>query len=518
MKPEGSDHVPSIQRAPDADGAAIRWGYRRTHMAILAPEPPAEPTTGIREARLRPRRSRRPGRLAAALLATSAGLAVLGIGFARMAAGLAGPDGLAAASPVGPVLASPSVSGGGAPGAGASIAPASPIADPSASAAPGATVTPRPGPSTAPSPDPAAVAFEGRLQATLDRLRAKLGIPGVSATIVFADGMSWTGVSGLAVVGSGVAVSPDTAFALASVSKTFTSALILQLAGEHRLSLRDPAADLLPPLRLAIDRRITVGMLLNHTSGLADYFLNPKIDGPLQGKPAVAWTTDQTLRYVGKRLSAPGAAWHYSNTNYLLLGLIAERVTGQPLADAIRTRLLEPAGLDATWYQSGEMSRAPLAHGYRLPGTKIGVKPIDLSDGSGIAPFRSVITAAAGAGSMAGTSGDLAAWARALYTGRVLGPDGTALLLSGFVKTTSYQPGAVYGHGVQAFSIDGHPALGHSGRLLGFGSAVRHFPLDGLTIAVLTNQSRADPAVIVRALLAEARPVPRSCQLCVVAR
>jgi CubicO group peptidase (beta-lactamase class C family) len=81
-------------------------------------------------------------------------------------------------------------------------------------------------------------------------------------------------------------------------------------------------------------------------------------------------------------------------------------------------------------------------------------------------------------------------------------------MLSGFSKTTNYLPGVVYGYGVQAFSIDGHTSLGHSGRLLGFRSVVRHFPLDGITIAVLTNQSRADPGLIVQALLAVAAPPP----------
>ena len=337
-------------------------------------------------------------------------------------------------------------------------------------------------------------------------------------TVLFPDGTSWNGVSGLSVVATRSKVAPDTAFAFASVSKTFTSALILSLVDEGRIHLGDPAAGLLPRLPLAIDRRITVGMLLNHTSGLADYFLNPKIDGPLQGRPSAVWTIDRTLGYVGKRLSPPGTAWHYSNTNYLLLGLIAERVTGQTLAEAIRTRLLEPNGLEATWYQAGEPARAPLAHGYRLSGAKPTVRPIDLDDGSGVAPFRSVITAGAGAGSMAGTSADLARWGRLLYTGRVLGPAGTAILLSGFSKTTNYLPGVVYGYGIQAFSIDGHPSLGHSGRFLGFRAAVRHFPLDGLTIAILTNQSRADPGVIVRALLAVALPVPLSCPICALAR
>jgi D-alanyl-D-alanine carboxypeptidase len=341
-------------------------------------------------------------------------------------------------------------------------------------------------------------------------MRVKLAIPGVSATVLLPDGTTWTGVSGLADVGARTKVATDTAFAYASVSKTFTSALILQLIDEGKLHLTDSAAALLPPLRLAIDRRITVGMLLNHTSGLADYFLNPKIDRPLQTRPADAWSVDRTLSYVGRRLSVPGAAWHYSNTNYLLLGLIAERMTGQSLGQAIRTRLLEPTGLAETWFQAEEPALTPLAHGYRFIGTKRTAKPIDLDDGSGIAPFRSVITAAGGAGSIAGTSDDLARWARALYSGKVLGPRATAMLLSGFTKTRNYLPGVVYGNGVQAVTIAGHASLGHSGRLLGFRSAVRHFPIDGLTIAVLTNQSRADPGLIVQALLVVAALPPQT--------
>jgi len=328
----------------------------------------------------------------------------------------------------------------------------------------------------------------------------------VSATILLPDGTTWTGVSGFADVASRTAVAPDTAFAFASVSKTFTSALIIELIDEGTLRLTDSAASLLPRLPIALDRRITVAMLLNHTSGLPDYFLNPKIDGALQSRPTAAWPVERTLGYVGKRLSAPGAAWHYANTNYLLLGLIAERATGESLADAIRTRLLEPVGLTTTWYQAEEPAGSNLAHGYRFASTKLTARPIDLDDGSGTAPFRSVVTAAGGAGSMAGTSEDLARWARALYSGKVLGPAGTAILLSGFRPTANYLPGVAYGYGVQALTIDGHASLGHSGRLLGFRSAVRHFPIDGLTIVVLTNQSRVDPGLIVRALLAVAVP------------
>jgi CubicO group peptidase (beta-lactamase class C family) len=451
-------------------------------------------------------RSSRPShRLAGVLFAVVTGATVLGAGLIRSMSvgGASQPDASGA----------PSVAV--APGSALSSAvPSGRV--PASSGAPGGS--PQPTPSTGPTgpttSERRAADLADRLQRELDRVRRQLGIPGVSATILFPDGTRWTGASGFADVAAKEPVTPDTAFAVASISKTFTSALILQLVDEGKLRLGDPAAGLLPPIRLRLDRRITVGMLLNHTSGLADFFLNPKIDGPLQKRPTAAWTVDRTLRYVGKPLSPPGRAWHYSNTNYLLLGLIAEHVTGMPYAELVRTRLLDPAGLGATWVQVGEQARAGLAHGYRLPGTKPTVKPIDLADGTGIAPFRSVVTAAGGAGSLASTSGDLAAWARALYGGRVLGPAGTGLLLSGFTSTTNYVPGVSYGYGVQALSIEGHPSLGHSGRLLGFRGAVRDFPVDGLTIAVLTNQSRADPAVILRRLLLIALPAPPTCSAC----
>lgn len=409
-----------------------------------------------------------------------------------------------------PVASLPSGSAALSPGrssAGASLAPASPASSPLAG---GSLAIPEPSPSpTVPGTIQDRAALEARLQAVVDRLRIKLGIPGMSATVLFPDGSAWTGVSGLADVRDSLAVTPDTAFAIASMSKMFTSAEILALIDEGRLRLTDSAARLVPSgLPIRLDPRITIAMLLDHTSGLADFFLNPTIDAALQRTPTRAWTAIDALRYVGKPLSKPGVAWHYANTNYLLLGLIAERLTGRPLAAEIRDRFLDPLGLTRTWYQVLEPPRETIAHAYRLIGTKPTAKPIDLADGTGVMPFRSVITAAGGAGSIAATSEDVARWARALYGGEVLGPVGTGLLLSDFTKTVGYVRGVAYGYGVQALSIDGHASLGHSGRLLGSRGVVRHFPIEGYTIAVLTNQSRTDPAAIVRSLLAVVEPPP----------
>ena len=197
------------------------------------------------------------------------------------------------------------------------------------------------------------------------------------------------------------------------------------------------------------------------------------------------------------------------------VGLIAERVTGSTLGVALHDRFFGPLGLDGTWYQAAEKPRAPTAHGYRFATPSRKAPPIDLSDGSPIVPFTSVITASRGAGSVAATSADAARWARLLYTGEVLGPKTTALMLAGVAGTAGYAPRVPYGLGVQAVPIDGRRTVGHSGRLLGFRAAVRHLPADATTVAVLTNQSREDPGLIVRALLSvvfEPEPPCLRCQ------
>lgn len=337
------------------------------------------------------------------------------------------------------------------------------------------------------------------LDRELDLVRARLGIPGVSVTIRFRDGTEWTGTSGLADVGGGVEVTPESAFALASVSKTYTAALVLALAADGRVDLDAPAVTYLEGA--TFDKRITVRQLLDHTSGLDDYFLHPPIDRALLADRAAFWSVARTLRYVGRPYFAPGTGWHYSNTNYLYLGLLAERVTGQTISVALRERFFTPLGLEATWYQGVEEARAPIAVGYRFASTRLTEGPISLADGTGVAPFTSVVSAAAGAGSIAATSPDVARWAELLYRGDVLGAEMTDEMLGGVAVTAGYKPRVPYGLGVQAFDIAGRPSYGHSGRLLGFRSVVRHVPSEGLTIAVLTNQSRADPAQIVSAML-----------------
>ena len=346
----------------------------------------------------------------------------------------------------------------------------------------------------------------------LGSLRATYGLPGVSAAILFPDGTMWRATSGFADVAAKRRLTADTEFAVASISKTFLAALILALAEEDRLDLEASVGSYLPDL--VIDPLITVHQLLNHTSGLHDYFYDPDIDEALLADRTRAWTAADALSYVGKPYFEPGTGWHYSNTNYVVLGMLAESIGGAPLAEQLRTRFLAPLGLDHTHYQGVEKPLGPLARAYRFSGPGLRLPPIPLSDGSNIVPFTSVVTAAGSAGSIASTADDLVTWARALYGGRLLAPGSLAAMVADVAVTAPFKPSIPYGLGVQAATVDGRPTLGHSGRLLGSRTVVRWLPDQGIAIAVLTNQSRNDPNLVARALLRVLLGTPAECTTC----
>jgi D-alanyl-D-alanine carboxypeptidase len=391
---------------------------------------------------------------------------------------------------------------------------------PSASTAPVPAVPPSPGPEAGapPAVEPPvsitrprlAPATRLALQARLDRLRERYAIPGISVAIVLPDGSTWSGVSGMADVPGKAAVTRSTTFAVASVSKTFTAALILALAEEGRIDLDTSVRKYLPALK-KVSAKVKVRHLLDHTSGLRDYFFHPSIDRSLLSRPDRRWDASQAMKYVGKAYFEPGKGWHYSNTNYLVLGMLAEAVGEAPLADLVRTRFLRPLGLEHTWYQPEDPAPEDVAHGYRFASASKAAPAIDLSDGTSLVPFTSVVTAAAGAGGFASNARDLARWAHALYGGEVLAPEYLDAMVD-VAGTTAVKAAIPYGYGVQVIEIDGLRTVGHSGRLLGFRSAVRYLPDQGVSIAVLTNQSRTDPAPIVRSLLRIAlTPIDETC-------
>ncbi|HEX4897414.1 MAG TPA: serine hydrolase domain-containing protein [Candidatus Limnocylindrales bacterium] len=349
----------------------------------------------------------------------------------------------------------------------------------------------------------------GRLQAALDDGRVALAAPGIQASVIFPDGRQWTGVAGVADLATGRPLTPDTPFAIASVSKTFLAADVLLLVDAGLLSLDDAPARLLPTTLVAgapIDPLISVGMLLDHTSGLGDYLTSKSLDEAVRADPLAVWTPAQSLAHVGPTAGKPGQGYHYANTNYVLLGLIVEQITGRTLAAELRARFFEPLALASASYQGAEPPAAELPTSYRYSSIRLEAKPQDVTDGTDIRPFTAITTATGAAGSLAMSARDLAHWARALYGGLVLPPELLALMIADAAVTQTLKPAYPYGLGVQVFTIDGRITYGHSGRLVGARSIVRWFPDAGVAIAIVTNQSRYDTTPILRDMLAIVAP------------
>ena len=452
----------------------------------------------LRMAAVRPRRTR--VRRALLILATVMATSLISIALGPLLTTSRIPDPIAAARPTPPVEPTArSEVGSDRPPASAN--PANPIPAPPLATRPDvSTIGVRPPELAGLTATPAT---RRALQKRLDQLRERYGVPGISVTMLFPDGSSWVGVSGLANVAAKAPVTASTSFAIASVSKTFTAALVLALAHDGTIDLDESVRTYLPDVK--VNAKITVRQLLDHTSGLRDYFFHPAIDKKLLTDRGRVWDTADAMKHVGKAYFKPGTGWHYSNTNYLVLGMLAERVGGAPLADQVRARFLEPLGLRHTWYQPTEEASADGAHGYRFESTAKDAPAIDLSDGSAFMPFTSVVTAAAGAGGFASNSTDLVRWVRALYAGAVLSQESVDAMVGDISRTAPYKPRVPYGLGVQRQDIDGFPSLGHSGRLLGFRSVVRWLPEEDVAIAVVSNQSRTDPGIFARALLRTAR-------------
>ena len=317
-----------------------------------------------------------------------------------------------------------------------------------------------------------------KLQQRIDQWRANHHAPGVAVAVRFPDGSRWIGTSGRAIRGSnGRDVDRWTPFAVGSLTKTFMAALILQLRDEGKLWLGTPIVKWLPNWPKA--NKITVKQLLNHRSGIRDYFAHPKYEKKVFGRPRHEWTTAQILSLVGSRVCAPGACHHYSNTNYVLLNKIVRKVTGRSAAQEIRRRFLEPLGLSDTYWQGKEKIRKVPAEGYWWTGK--GYKRF--ADGSRMRPHTSAATVAHAAGAMLSSVRDISDWQDALLSGSLHKPKSMELMLA-FHKKSGY------GLGMRRARLDGKLGLGHGGSLRGFVSVMYRLPDEDLDVVILTNLGR----------------------------
>ncbi|HVM30529.1 MAG TPA: serine hydrolase domain-containing protein [Candidatus Limnocylindrales bacterium] len=375
----------------------------------------------------------------------------------------------------------------------------SPTAPATASPTPTSPPSPSPSPTASPTstataaPSPAAH-HAARLQRTLDRQREAYLIPGLHAAVLFPDGTLWTGSSGLAQLDEGVAVGDDTPFVVGSISKTFVAALVMQLAEEGVLSLDDRLSRWLPDYPDA--QSITLRQLLDHSSGVFNYFEHFTYHRRVFGQPSYSWTPREIVTtFQSEPYFSPGTGYHYSNTGYILLGMVIEEATGGTLGDEYRERFFEPLGLSQTFFQGDGPPPSRAAHGYLIgdAGTRL------ISDGSDYRPTTSAATVAWAAGAVVSSAGDLATWGDALYGGSLLDDESLAEMVD--FTSNRYAFGA-YGLGTRTRLIEGRRVVGHTGSLRGFAAAMWHFQAEDLTVVVLSNRGRVDVNPIVDRLAA----------------
>ena len=375
---------------------------------------------------------------------------------------------------------------GGCGGSGGSTTGASVPATDSSAAHP--TSSPSwPASANAALPKPAA----DQLQAQLTRYIAEKNLVGLSAAVVTPKG-SWAGAVG--VDGAGKAIRADSALAIASTTKTFVAAEILLLSQEGKIKLDAPVTDY---VTLPFDSKgATIRQLATMTAGfpeLPETTIRPMVSADL----TKVWACSDVVALVdpnAARLGTLGGPSAYNGLNYYILGMVIEKVTGQPLASVVRSDLLTPAGLDRIWTQTGakpETPQPPLA----MPVDDTTYPVIDAT--SGYLPSTAAATSSCAGAGMAADAPSLARWGYLLYGGHVI--DNSLVK----VMTTANPQGGDfnYGFGTMIADDNGAPVWGHAGNYIQYTSIVLVWPKDATAVSVLVpmtggpdNDSRGDLA------------------------
>jgi D-alanyl-D-alanine carboxypeptidase len=335
----------------------------------------------------------------------------------------------------------------------------------------------------------------GALQKALDRSRREAGVPGASAAVVLPDGTLWTGVGGRADIAAARSVTPATVFAAGSATKTFIAALVLRLVEQRKLSLDDRLARWVPSFPRS--RKITVRQLLNHTAGTKDFIDSAALQRgadrfarDLRAGRRVAWTPEKTISFVHGTSGQPGDVWRYSNTNYILLGMIIKAVSKTSVDTALQTRLLRPRRLRELVLQPDAISVGPRARGYA--DTDGNGRPEPIRGSLSYVPSRVDATIAWTAGGLAATPRGLARGVDSLFRRHPLSTTSIDEMTN-FVDAST-----PYGLGLANESVAGVELWGHYGEINGFQTEMWYLPEQKATLVTMINFIRGGRDTAVR--------------------
>lgn len=331
-------------------------------------------------------------------------------------------------------------------------------------------------------PSPSGVHFRGdfstaladSFQLALETMRDNLDSKGLSAAILADNGDEWRGATGVSFTGTDMTT--DMYLGMGNVSKSITAACILKLEEEGALSIEDSLGTYLGAFPY-VQGSITIHQLLNHTSGIFDYIENPSILDSMKEDFSRIWQPEEILNtFVEAPYFSPGTGWHYSNSNYLLLGLIIENITNQNYHEVIRQKLFVPHGLDSLFLNPYETTTGNIAHVWlNYPG----VGKVDL-DILGLTP-KSVYSAGWAAGGFFSKPILATRWMSTLLHGEVLSDVSMAKMLT-FVPANQME----YGLGLMKIGDNNQFFIGHQGYII-YSSLSFYDPLTKLTISVQSN-------------------------------
>jgi D-alanyl-D-alanine carboxypeptidase len=300
------------------------------------------------------------------------------------------------------------------------------------------------------------------------------------------------------------AISPpraDTHFRIASNTKTMTAAVIVLLAQEGKLSLDDPVSKYVPGV--PDGDKITIAQLLEMRSGLYNYTNDPIISKTIDTDPARVWTPAELLAIAFAHPSnfPPGKEYEYNNTNYALLGLIAEKIDGKPLAQVMHDRLFGPQKMQHSELPSSTVNTIPepYSHGYLYGSSSVALvgEPPYSPEVQAAARTGTLLpkdytdvnhSNAAAAGGVISTADDLATWIKALVGGKVFNADYQRRWFDSLQPEDPNKPkGQKYGYGIAQLSWGSNTICFHGGETPGYNSKISYDPTNQLTLIVWTN-------------------------------
>jgi D-alanyl-D-alanine carboxypeptidase len=341
---------------------------------------------------------------------------------------------------------------------------------------------------------------QAALQTMLDETARKLLIPGAVILLRTPQG-EFTATYGTTQLGTTHRPTTSTLFRIASNTKTMTAAVIVQLAQAGKLKFGDPVSTYVAGVPNG--NNITIAELLDMRSGLYNYLNAPVLSKSADNDPTRVWTPAELLSIAFAKPPnfAPNADYEYSNTNYVLLGLIIEKIEHKTLAAAMQDRLFGPLGMQHTLLPPKTVSAmpAPYSHGYLYGSASVAfvgkppyspkfkaaaqagtVKPTDYTNLN-----HSFAWAAGGAVSNAR---DLATWIQALVSGHVFSAKYQQLWLDSLRPQDPKKPnGLNYGYGIALIRWGTNAMYFHGGETAGYNSFIGYDPVNKVTLIVWTN-------------------------------